>query len=314
MNTSWHSYPKIWALGHAGVAELLFDSVIVEEKIDGSQFSFGLFGTEIKIRSKGQEMIFGKEKMFSKAEDFVQSVADRLHEGWTYRAEYLQKPKHNVLAYDRVPAGNLILFDINSGHEQYLSPEAKAEEAARLGLETVPLLHNGKIDAIDTFRVLLDRISCLGGQKVEGFVVKNYARFGADKKALMGKYVSEAFKEKHKVDWKESNPAQNDILLRLINAYRTGARWDKAIIHLKEAGKLENSPRDIGLLIKEVGADMLFECGDEIKALLWQWAQPNIMRGLIRGLPEYYKEKLLASQPLAPAEQLLDGHTPEKTE
>lgn len=298
MNTSWHSYPKIWALGHAGIAELLLDPVVIEEKVDGSQFSFGKFGDEIKMRSKGCELILGKEKMFSKAENYVLSIKDKLKDGWTYRAEYLQKPKHNTLAYDRIPQNNLILFDINYGHEQYLSYDEKMAEALSLGIETVPLMYSGVITNIETFKELLDRTSVLGGQKIEGFVVKNYSRFGNDKKALMGKYVSESFKEKHRVDWKVGNPTQNDIIMNMSNAYRTAARWDKAIIHMKEQGKLENSPRDIGLLVKEVGRDILEECGPEIKDALWEWAWPKISRGLIKGLPEYYKEKLLESQPV----------------
>lgn len=54
--TSWHSYPKVYALGHRALAELLLDEVLVEEKIDGSQFSFGRFGGDLKARSKGCQL------------------------------------------------------------------------------------------------------------------------------------------------------------------------------------------------------------------------------------------------------------------
>ena len=40
---SWHSFPSVYAVGHAALADLFLDDVIVEEKVDGSQFSFGLF-------------------------------------------------------------------------------------------------------------------------------------------------------------------------------------------------------------------------------------------------------------------------------
>ena len=57
MNTSWHSYPSIYALGHRYLEELLLDPVLVEEKVDGSQFSFGVFehpeGPELRCKSKG---------------------------------------------------------------------------------------------------------------------------------------------------------------------------------------------------------------------------------------------------------------------
>lgn len=292
--SSYNSYPKIWSIGHAAVAELFYDNVIVQEKIDGSQFSFGMFNGELKIRSKGKEMaVDAPEKMFDLGVATILSIKDKLVDGWTYRGEYLQKPKHNVLAYDRAPKGNIILFDINNGEESYVPYSTVKEEAERLGVEVVPLLYVGKVSSSVDLENLLNTISCLGGQKIEGFVVKNYVRFGKDKKVLMGKYVSESFKEKHKVDWKEGNPGQNDIIQKLIGQYRTSARWDKAIIHLKEQGLLENSPKDIGKIIKEVPKDLLLECEQEIKEQLWQWAEGQLMRGVNRGLAEYYKELLM---------------------
>jgi hypothetical protein len=297
MNTSWHSYPKVWAIGHAAVAELFYDDVIVQEKVDGSQFSFGVFDGVLKMRSKGQELnIDAPEKMFENAAKTVFRLKDKLVHGYTYRAEYLQKPKHNVLAYDRTPESHIMIFDINSGQESYLSYEEVEAEAKRLGLEVVPLLYSGKVSSAVDLEKLLERTSVLGGQKIEGFVAKNYARFGKDKKALMGKFVSEAFKEKHKKTWKEENPGQNDIVQLLIGQYRTPARWDKAIIHLREAGALEGSPKDIGKIIKEVPKDLLSECEQEIKDQLFQWAFPDLIRGVNRGLAEYYKERLFKSQ------------------
>lgn len=297
--SSWHSYPKIWNLGHASAKELLLDEVVVEEKIDGSQFSFGSIDGELKIRSKGQQMnIDAPEKMFSLAVDTVKNlfINGRLIPGWTYSGEYLQKAKHNVLAYDRTPKGYIILFDIRTDEEQYLNPYQKQAEAERLGLEVVPELFAGRITDAAQLMEFMDRISVLGGQKIEGFVIKNYKRFGIDKKALMGKHVSEAFKEKHKVDWKTENPSQGDIVEVLCQAYRTPARWDKAIIHLKEQGKIEGTPRDIGALILESKADLEKECAEEIKEALFKWAFPKIARAMAGGLPEYYKQQLLKQQ------------------
>ncbi len=50
---------------------------------------------------------------------------------------------------------------------------------------------------------LLEKESILGG-KVEGIVVKNYARFGKDKKVLMGKYVSEQGKPQQGMEGQQS--------------------------------------------------------------------------------------------------------------
>jgi hypothetical protein len=292
-----HSYPTIYAMGHRAIADLLSGPVNVEEKIDGSQFSFGVKDGELIARSKGAKLhIDAPEKMFDNAIATIRQLRPHLRDGWTYRCEYLKKPKHNTLAYARVPAMHLIVFDINTaGEEMYLDHAAKFTEAARLGLECVPLIYSGKLDGIEQFRSFLDRESILGGQKIEGVVVKprDYALFGVDKKCLLGKFVSEAFKEIHGGEWRKENPTSKDILEGLGSKYRTPARWNKGISHLRDAGTLEGSPRDIGKLIKEVQSDVEKECTDEIKQALYDWAWPHIRRTITYGMPEWYKEELL---------------------
>jgi len=308
LSISWHSYPSIHNLGHRYVKDLLTVPVNVEEKVDGSQFSFGIFPETadlypayggLRVRSKGSELHVGApETMFIQAVDAVKAIAPLLHPGWTYRGEYLRKPKHNTLPYDRIPRSHVILFDINDGHESYLPYEQKAEEAERLGMDVVPLLFTGMLTEIGTIRGLLDRQSILGGAKIEGVVIKprGYDMWGQDKKVLMGKFVSEAFKESHGAEWKKTNPTRGDVIYELAGAYKSPARWEKAIQHLREAGKLTESLVDIGTLMREVPADIEKECVDEIKEALFKWAWPQIRRASTAGLPEWYKERLLAMQ------------------
>jgi hypothetical protein len=293
------SYPSIFNFGHRAISNLLDGPVIVEEKVDGSQFSMGVINGELSCRSKGADLhIDAPEKMFTLAIETAKELAGQLHPGWIYRGEYLMKPKHNTLAYERTPQKHIILYDINPGAESYLSPEEQEEEAARLGLERVPTLYVGKVSGSDQFRDLLETTSILGGQKIEGVVVKPLARdqFGQDKKLLIGKYVSEGFKEKNNVEFRKSNPTRGDVIQDLIITYKSPARWQKAVQHLREAGKLENSPRDIGTLIKEVQADVLKEEQDAIRDRLFKYAWPQIQRAIVGGLPEWWKNELLESQ------------------
>lgn len=295
-----NSYPSIYNLGHAAISNLLMGPVYVQEKVDGSQFSFTLGQDgEIHCRSKGCQLnIIAPEKMFTEAIAAVQAVKDRLTPGWIYRGEYLKQPKHNTLVYNRIPTNHIILFDINDGLESYLPYSKVVDEAARLGFEAVPLLYEGIVKDVELFRSLLVNQSVLGGQKIEGVVIKpvGYDQYGKDKKALMGKYVSEAFKEIHQGEWRKENPTSGDVLEQLALTYKTPARWHKAVQHLKEAGQLEQSPRDIGLLLKEVNVDILKECEPEIKAALWKWAWPKLSRMIVAGLPQWYKDELVKLQ------------------
>lgn len=295
--TSYHSYPKIYALGHRAIRELFNEDVLVEEKIDGSQFSACILNGELRCRSKGAQInVEFPEKMFAEAVETFKRLQPLMIPGWTYRGEYLKKPKHNALSYDRTPAGHVILFDVNPAEESYLSYEDKFAEGSRLGLEVVPRLFQGKISDPSSLLKLLETTSVLGGQKIEGVVVKNYQRFGEDKKVLMGKYVSEAFKEVHSKEWKDANPSTGDVIQRLILGLKTPARWNKAVQHLKERGELTESPKDIGPLMKEVSIDVKSECADEIKEALYAYAIKHIQRGVVAGLAEWYKEELMKQQ------------------
>lgn len=299
--TSWHSYPSIYNLGHAAVKDLFTSQVIVQEKIDGSQFSFGVFGGDLKVRSKGQEMSPAEpQKMFARAVETVKELQSRgaLVDGWTYRGEVLDKPKHNVLAYNRVPVGNVILFDINKGEEDYLDADTLEFAANAIGLEVVPTFGvylPGSID-IEGVHDLLDHDSILGGQKVEGIVVKSLSLYGPDKKRLMGKYVSEAFKEDHAKTWNSQAGSKQDVLLRIVDRFHASARWQKAVQHLRERGTLLGEPRDIPALMQEVQADLFNEESAAISAMLFEHFKRDIGKGVVRGLPEWWKGELLKQQ------------------
>lgn len=286
-----HSYPSVYQLGHKAIKDIFDGEVIVEEKVDGSQFSFGWINDELVCRSKGkQQLIDAPDKMFSLAIKNIKEMP--LHPEFIYRCEYLQKQKHNVLSYSRTPKQNLILFDINTGLEEYMPYDELKKEADRLGLDIVPLLYKGEVKDYSQFQKFLELESVLGGCTVEGVVVKNYNVFTQEKKVAMGKYVNEAFKEKAAKEWGSNRISGKDLIQKLIDSYKTEARWQKAVQHLRENGELENSPRDIGKLIKEIPSDVFKEYEEEIKETCFKYVKSDLERGIVRGFPQWYKELL----------------------
>lgn len=285
------SYSKVYNVGHRAVLDVFKEEVLVEEKIDGSQFSFGLIGGKLQCRSRNQQIDLDiPAGMFVKAVETVKKLD--LTPGYIYRGEYLSKPKHNTVAYSRVPKDYIIIYDIDiDGGQNYLSYEEKRKEVERIGLEIVPLLFEGKVESLEDFNRFLETDSILGGSKIEGMVFKNYNRFNPDGKTLMAKHVSEKFKEANDKSWKKTR--DKNIIQEMIDSYKTEARWNKAIQHLAEDGKLEYIPRDIGNLIKELQADFIEECREEIMARFWKIYQKRFCSSVVRGFPEYYKEYLI---------------------
>lgn len=287
------SYPSIYTLGHRYLSELFSGPVVIQEKIDGSQFSFGVINGKLHCRSKGTE-IHAPEGMFAAAVATATRCfyANLLPEGHVFRCEYLGKPKHNVLAYGRVPAGNLVLFDVCCSGENYLPTNRVTCWAGILEIEPVPVLYEGTLCPQDAaIQHCLDRESVLGGCKIEGIVVKNYNRFGIDKKILVGKFVSPEFKEVHRHAWPKDK-ASPDIVEQIIADYKTSPRWCKAIQHLREKNLLVGGPEDIGALIREVQDDVASEAADEIRVRLFTHFWPQIRRGITDGLAQWYKQRL----------------------
>lgn len=292
------AYPKIFALGTVYIRDIFAEPVEVTEKVDGSQFSFGVIDDELMMRSKGARLYAeNPEKLFAEGIEYVSSIAHLLTPGVVYYCEYLKKPKHNTLAYDRVPRNHLALFGMMDAATKLMYPDPHLyPEADRIGIDRVPVLKIGMVRSVDELTGMLDRESYLGGPKIEGVVVKNYARpmlIGGQPLPLMaGKYVSEAFKEVNNKRWKaeETRSSKQD---RYFESFRTEARWAKAVQHLKEAGQLDGAPKDIGALIKEVHQDIVAEEQDAIKTWLWKEYGPQLLRRATAGLPEWYKKQVM---------------------
>lgn len=291
---------EILSITHKALEEIFLDPVEITEKVDGSFISFMMDPSgELRMRSKGQALFEGapSSKMFNQAIAVIKLRVDALTPGCIYRGEYLSKPKHNSLAYNRTPKDNIAIFDIEWAEGEHADWVMREVEASRLGFEAVPVLYLTSMwnSGPPGLKALLETESFLGGQKIEGVVVKNFSRF-AHGKPLMGKLVSEQFREIHAKEWKAGNPAGKDIVETLIERYAVEARWNKSIQHMRENGTLTNSPVDIGPLLKEIAEDIKKEEEDAIKQALWNWAWAKISRGATRGFPDYYKNKLMEEE------------------
>lgn len=298
--TKTDRFPKIHRVGLPEVKDVLNGRVEVTEKVDGSQIGFGIVDGELVIRSKEQRI--NPEcppGLFEAAAKHIVSVVDKLTPGAFYYGEAVQKPRHNKLKYERVPAGHIVLFgamypalDADGAEVLLFLREHKDLEriASNLGVEVVPLLYDGVGCTDAMLNELLANDSFLGGCKIEGVVIKNYADASRDG-VVVAKLVSDKFKEVMKKSRGEATtPA--DKTKELFAAYATEARWEKAMQHLAEQSVLKGDMSDIGKLIGEVNIDTLDEEEGALKEALWAIWRKEFLRGLTKGLAQWYEYRL----------------------
>lgn len=307
-------YGKILALGSTYTENALIGEVVVQEKVDGSQFGFGVNEDgELVCRSKSTpQQLDGPDKMFTKATEYLKSISDKItsfpRDTYFY-CEYLSSKKHNTLSYENVPKNNLVLFDCVLGGK-YVTREALVSYAETLEIDVIPELYRGEAD-VEKVKSLLKTESYLVGEGIEGVVVKNYTQtilLGGQIFPLFTKFVNEEFKERHGLDWATRTPKGG--LQAYIQGFATPARWLKAIYWLRDKNELTNSPKDIGPILKRIQFDVVDEEKENIKNELYKIFHDDILRASIRGFPQYYKLKLLENL----NDQIREGVEPEREE
>ena len=295
-------YNKILTLGSYGTQHVFMGDVIIQEKIDGSQFSFGLNKDNVLIFRSRRAIIYPEkvEDIFMPAVKYVLSIEERIkslfHPNTYFRTETLEKPKHNVLSYDRCPKNHMVLFDVQlPGGELITDRKQLKDVATQLNIDVIPELFRGSVlhSPVEFMQQLIEKTqSYLGGQLVEGAVVKNYNQIivmEGHSYPLFIKYVREEFKESHKKVWEKESVNKIE---KFIGSFTNSNRWEKAVMHLKEQGQIENKAKDIGKLIVEIQQDVAEECKEDIKQFFYSYYIKKIQSVSCYGLPQWYKNKL----------------------
>ena len=295
------AFPKILHIGDKQILDLFDTEVEITEKIDGSQLGFGKVDGELVMRSKGREItIDGCDKLFFPAVTYVNSIQDKIPDNMFFYGETLHAPRHSTLAYDRTPKNHIALFAVyDSAQHIFYDYDSILRYAEDFDVDAVPLLFKGVTSATNVLDMVKETPSYLGGQNIEGVVVKAYKPWlflGQIPLTVMsGKYVTEEFKEVHNKDWSKLNTGKGKFEVLKEN-YRTEARWNKAIQHLRERGELTGTPKDIGALVKEVYVDIEEEEKENIKEVLWAIYKNDILKYSVHGLAQRYKEKLIKGE------------------
>jgi hypothetical protein len=272
--------------------------VEVTEKIDGSQFVFGMDEEgKFVCRSKGQLIDMEHPGMFALAVEQAKRIfSESIYTGCSnlyFHTEFLMKPKHNKLCYNRVPLNNLYLFAMWN-YNYWEKIDIVIACAKDMKIEPPNVIATAKEMSVASIEIALNTFfeldSILGGCKIEGVVFKNYTQVNRNNDIACCKAVRPEFQEIMKQRSKSIN--KDAKLEDFLNSFKTEARWDKAIQHLRDKGLLADTPKDIGMVIAETLRDLEEEYGVMIKDFLYKHFMRKINQRTIKGLPEYYIKKL----------------------
>lgn len=287
------AFPKIYHLGSKQVVNIFEGEVEITEKIDGSQFAFVRIKDYVVCRSKGCILDLNTcDKRFKKAIEYVQSIKHLLPKGDVFYCELVDRLKHNILCYEKLPLNNLVLFAVKLEDNPWESHHIIEKWAEQLSISVAPLLFKGQIlnginpDQDTYLYSLIDKISAFGNTKMEGCVIKSLDYRILKVAKFVGKEFQEVAKRKKTVNYKNK-------LQDFFQSYNTEARWVKAVGYLRDANQLKDSMEDIGPLLKCISQDIEEEEKENIKEWLYEHYRKDLLKTATVGFVEWYRRKLL---------------------
>lgn len=229
------------------------DWIVIQEKLDGSNASFGVIDGELKCWSRNKEL--DEHNTLEGFYNWVHKTIDKdkLKENHIYYGEWLAEHKVVYEGHEK----EFVLFDFyDVKTNTYTSYTLVEYEAERLGLNIIPVFFIGKFESYEQLKSYVGKTKMngkLNGKLYgEGIVVKHFLLYKNNNHQTHVKLVSDEFSEyqpqKHH---KDPNKRFSELELKVRNCI-TSARVEKHIFKLIEDGIIERdySIQDMGKLLK----------------------------------------------------------------
>ena len=248
-------YDSIPRYGKQGTRDILGTEVVVMEKLDGANASFGIIDGELKMFSRNQEL--NEHNTLRGFYDWVKLNVDtsKLIINTIYFGEWLVP--HSV-QYKKEAQHKFYLFDIyHSDVNEYLSSKIVQSQAKFIGLETPRVLFEGELQDVSELQqyVGLSELTEIPNTG-EGIVAKDYEG------QQFVKIVSDKFKETKSI--KQPSLDRTDIGT-LIDSVLTPQRVEKLIHKKIDLGLLptELDITDTGNVLKALSSDVVNDIFEE---------------------------------------------------
>mgnify|MGYP004509979917 FL=1 len=249
------------------------DHIVVQEKIDGANFSFRYDVENDRICSFSRRFELNEENNLSGAWEWSQrlnkeQVVKVLGDKLILFAEWLVP---HTVKYPEEKYYNAYCFDVRDAETGlYLPQEQVAEIVQKLGLIYVPVFYAGPFTSWENVEALVGKTE-LGGEYGEGIVIKNMTRLNDPDEnfPFYVKIVGEAFKEKRAIGgWGMKmldHKNEKSIAQELTESVVTTARVRKLILKMVDEQELpinwkELDPRTI---MRKLSNAVYYDCAKE---------------------------------------------------
>jgi hypothetical protein len=275
------------------------DHVIIQEKINGSQFTIFKKDGELHFYNRNKE-VGPKGDPYVNAYLSLQKKKDFFQTGLFYHGEAMKTTKTNNASYKRMPRYYWIVYEIQREDGSLLTPDEMTATLLHTGIETTQVLYDShKNISLQPLQEIIDQImvqiesdiieSCLGGIP-EGIVIKvlkgtTNSRF---------KQVRSVFAEMSQVKRDKIEQVSDiDFIKEIGEIYNTNGRREKAVQHMKEKGKYneKNVNANIGQMVHELDDDLLKEAEEDIKNILFVRFFPEISKVARGDVPTFLRNK-----------------------
>lgn len=246
------------------------DYIVVQEKIDGANFSIRYDKETDTIKSFGRKKELDLDNNLRGAWEWSQElnkelIKEVLGTNLVLFGEWLVR---HTIVYPNDKWQNAYFFDVwNLEEEKYLEQDKVEDIVKRLGLIYAPVFYKGEFESWEHLKQFIGKTD-LGGDSGEGIVVKNMTRLNNPNKRLpfYTKIVADKFAEKKSVRKMDEGKIEKRIKLQaLVESVVTEGRVTKLIHKMVDEGIIPEKwdKNDMSIIARNIGKEVYYDCVKE---------------------------------------------------
>lgn len=243
------------------------DYIVVQEKIDGANFSIRYDEETDTIKSFSKKRVLDLGNNLRGAWEWSQKlnkelIKEVLGTNLVLFGEWLVS---HTIVYPDDKYQNAYFYDVwDTEAEKYLEQDKVEDIVNRLGLIYVPIFYKGEFESWEHLKQFVGKTD-LGGESGEGIVVKNMTRLNDPNTRLpfYTKIVADKFAEKKSVrKFDEGKLERRAKLQAIVESVVTEGRVTKLVHKMVDEGIIPENwdEHDMAVIARNIGKEVYYDC------------------------------------------------------